>query len=168
MTHLAMAFCIIAALTVFLRAEMLRQRLDPKRKLLAEAELLDDDAEARPTYAGNYPMIVCLDLAGIGFVGMFLSFVVRGSQASPELTFLLGTCSLSATVTLGSMIAHNWRELVRGVPENLADEIEKRLPSALEKGVHAFMAHEPPYTPEPPQAPPTRRRRAHSNREARL
>lgn len=146
MTALAMVFCVLAAGTVFLRAEMLRHRLDPKRERVEEGK-------ARSTYSGNYAMIVSLDLAGIGFVGMLISFHIRDVAVSPELLFLLGTCSLSSAVTLASMIGHNWREFLRLLDAERVDEVERSLPEALEAGVKAFIAGDQVYEPEPPPPP---------------
>lgn len=147
MTLLAMFFCVLAAGTVFLRAEMLRHRLDPRKDKVAEGT-------ARPTYSGNYPMIISYDLAGIGFVGMLISFHVRGVAPSPELVFLLGTCGLSSAVTLASMIGHNWREFLRALDVSTAEEVERTLPEALEAGVHAFMHRDVVYEPQSPHTPP--------------
>ena len=147
MTLLAMFFCVLAAATVFLRAEMLRHRLDPKKDKV-------DAGAAKPTYFGNYPMIITYDLAGIGFVGMLISFHVRGSPPSPELVFLLGTCALSSGVTLASMIGHNWREFLRCLDASHAEEVERSLPEALERGVHAFMHRDVLYEPEAPHRVP--------------
>ena len=141
MTLLAMFFCVLAAGTVFLRAEMLRARLDPKRAKVAEGT-------ARPTYTGNYPMIISYDLAGIGFVGMLISFHVRGAPPSPELVFLLGTCALSSAVALVSMIGHNWREFLRCLDADHAAEVERSIPDALEAGVQAFMHRDVVYEPQ--------------------
>lgn len=140
MTALGIFFCVLAAATAFLRAEMLRHRLDPKK----------DHPMARPTYAGNYFMIVGLDLAGLGFVGMLISLHVRQIVPSPELLFLLATCSISSGITLVSMIGHNWREFLRCMAEDCAVEVERTLPEALEAGVKAFMAGDQVYEPEPP------------------
>lgn len=156
MTLLAMFFCVLAAGTVFLRAEMLRHRLDPKRQRVAEGK-------ERPTYQGNYGMIVSLDLAGIGFVGMLISFHVRGHTPSPELVFLLGTCGLSSAVTMMSMIGHNWREFLRMLDASHAEEVEAGLPEALEKGVQAFMHRDQFYgdPPHPPSSAPKEKAARH-------
>lgn len=153
MTLLAMFFCVLAAGTVFLRAEMLRHRLDPKRDKVAEGV-------ARPTYSGNYPMIISYDLAGIGFVGMLISFHVRGAPPSPELVFLLGTCALSSAVALASMIGHNWREFLRCLDADAAAEVERSIPEALERGVQAFMHRDVLYEPGPPDRVPHEKRTA--------
>jgi hypothetical protein len=142
-----MFFCVLAAGTVFLRAEMLRERLDPKKAAVAAGA-------ARPTYAGNYAMIISYDLAGIGFVGMLISFHLRGNEPSPELLFLLGTCALSSAVALVSMIGHNWREFLRCLDADHAAEVERSLPEALEAGVHAFMHRDVVYEPQPPHVVP--------------
>lgn len=153
MSAAAMAFCVLAAGTAFLRAEMLRHRLDPRRGNKNGAEA-STDAPARPTYAGNYLMIVGLDLAAIGFVGMLISIHVRNYQPSPELLFLLGTCSLSSAITLGSMIGHNWREFIRAISDDACEEVARTLPDALEAGVHAFIHRDVLYEPEPPHRVP--------------
>lgn len=146
MTGLAIFFCVLATATVFLRAEMLRQRLDPKRSEPGA----DCPRHGQRTYLGNMTMIVGLDFAGIGFVGMLIAILIRRYVPSPELVFLLGTCAISSGISLISMIGHNWREVARQAECDAADTVENTLASALEAGVERFIRGEPPRRPRPP------------------
>lgn len=126
--HLAIVCLLWAAFSTFLRAEMLRNRLDPRPDL------------ERPTYQGNWPMIVAMDIAALAFVGW--AFEIAWKLTGFVGWGALATCiaaAVASSVILASMIGHNWRETLRAKEKAAAEEAERTIPEALERGVQRFM-----------------------------
>ena len=125
-------FAIVALLwTAFstaLRGEMLRERLDPRPDI------------PRPTYSGNWPMIIAMDIAALAFVGWALE-IAWGTGAFIGWGAFAVCCSaaMASTVILASMIGHNWREAIRAKDQKAVTEVEASIPAALDKGVQRFM-----------------------------
>lgn len=93
--------CVWTAGTTFLRAEMLRKRLDPRPDT------------PRPTYNGNWPMILGMDAAALAFT--LYGFELAITRVTPQLgpASVVLACAAASTIILLSMIGHNWREAVR-------------------------------------------------------
>ena len=140
------AICALfwVAFTTFLRAEMLRKSLDPR----------PDDP--RPTYSGNWPMIVGMDVVAIAAVGSALELLVAGRFGIASLMFI-GACACASTIVLASMIGHNIREqqrrarsetkatAVADMKEAVAETVPPAVEGALEKVVEDFRKPAPDY-----------------------
>jgi hypothetical protein len=93
--------CVWTAFTVFLRAEMLRKSLDPHPE------------SPRPTYNGNWPIIIGMDGAALAFTLYAFELVITRQPPALGPASIVAASTFASTVILISMIGHNWREAVR-------------------------------------------------------
>lgn len=93
--------CVWTAFTVFLRAEMLRKSLDPHPE------------SPRPTYNGNWPMIIGMDGAALAFTLYAFELVITRQPPALGPASIVAASTFASSVILISMIGHNWREAVR-------------------------------------------------------
>ena len=127
----------LLAFTTFLRAEMLRKSLDPRPD------------EPRPTYSGNWPMIVGMDVVAVAAVGSGLELAISGSFGIAAQLFMI-SCAAASVVILASMVGHNMREqqrrarvetkaaAVADMKEAVAETVPPAVEGALEKVVEDF------------------------------
>lgn len=132
------------AFTTFLRAEMLRKSLDPRPD------------EPRSTYAGNWPMIIGMDIVAIAAVGSALELMVAGRFGLASLMFIIA-CAGASSIVLASMIGHNLREqrrrahcettatAVQEMKEAVAETVPPAVEGALERVVDDFRKPAPDY-----------------------
>lgn len=121
--------CFITAASTALRGEMLRKRLDPR-----------PDIE-RATYSGNWPMIICMDLTALSFVGVALE--TMAGRVGPALAGCMACCGLTSLVILGSMIGHNAREAARRRAretrvqdvQEMKEAVQEVIPAAVERSL---------------------------------
>ena len=145
---LAVTACGWTAVTTFLRAEMLRKRPRP-------------DITER-TYAGNWPMILALDLVALAFIGWAIEMVVSRQTPQPGPFSVAIASSVTSTVILISMIGHNWRQgLLRREGETRAADVadvtaavEATIPPAIDRAIPQVIkdlaAQPDPWTPGRP------------------
>lgn len=132
----------LLAFTTFLRAEMLRKSLDPRPD------------EPRPTYSGNWPMIVGMDVVAVAAVGSGLELAISGRFGIAAQLFMI-SCAAASVVILISMVGHNMREQQRraraetraaavvDMKEAVAETVPPVVEGALEKVVTDFMKPAP-------------------------
>lgn len=101
LSSLTIAGCVWTAFTVFLRAEMLRKSLDPRPDT------------PKPTYSGNWPIIISMDLAALAFTLYAFELHLTQEPIKPGPVAVVAASAVASTIMLISMIGHNWREAVR-------------------------------------------------------
>lgn len=111
--------CGWTAFTVFLRAEMLRKSLDPRPDT------------PRPTYNGNWPIILGMDLAALAFTLYAFELVVTRQVPQLGPASVVAASTIASTIILISMIGHNWREAVRRKEAEMDREDASKVDAAV-------------------------------------
>ena len=145
--------CCWTAYTVWQRAAMLRKRLDPRPDT------------PKPTYPGNWPTIIAMDLAGLAAALWAFELWLNPREISLGAAFFAVSCAVASTVVLGSMIGHNWREAARRARGEMnhddADKVKEAvaeipavIDSALPPVFRDLAAQPDPYRPAAPRRRP--------------